>query len=209
MKLDVLSEQLFECRYPDALEHVDRGIPGVGFYPGAEGFVDQSPEGGVMFLGRDWGLKRDYDGFCRRASGETGVTWRNFRDYYLPAFTAVPLWCTNYLLGLRKDGKATGNIEVIIPKDEWPVFEAYCWEFLQAQVLLQRPLLVVVLGEYNKSDLRRSDRLGGGHKLHHTFCAKGDKHRVCSRFRTPSVLFEVQGEPETSLRKGHGTEVFV
>jgi len=144
------------CKYPAPLECAVRGISGNGFYPAASGVInDVSPDQGVMFLGRDWGSKKDYIGFCGdKGESESGPTWRRFEEFYLPEFLNVPIWCTNYLLGVRSKGAARGNIRKQIDEDEWNTFEGYCWDFLHAEVMLLRPRVLVVFGDYNKRDLR-------------------------------------------------------
>jgi hypothetical protein len=161
MNLDSLNP-LPKSAYPEQMLHVDRGIHGSGFYPGARGFPNEiSPYGGVMLLGRDWGTKNDYDRFSGwPARDESGLTWRNTRDVYLAGLSNFPVWCTNYLMGVRKDGSAEGNIAERIDLLAWIKYESACWGFLQQQVLFQRPKVIVIFGPYNRDDLQRSNRLG-------------------------------------------------
>src|SRR5216683_585300 len=100
MRLDSLSELLLACPYPSQMEHIDCGILGAGYYPGAQGFSGRSPEGGVMLLGRDFGTKSYYDRLSGTpAKDETAPTWQRTKEHYFPSFQGVPIWCTNYLLG--------------------------------------------------------------------------------------------------------------
>jgi hypothetical protein len=113
MNLNSLSERLRACRYPPQLEHVECGILGSGFYPGARGFsCSGSPYDGIMLLGRDFGTKAYYQRLCgipRR--DETASTWRRTRDIYLASFIGLPVWCTNYIVGVRKNGSSVGNVK--------------------------------------------------------------------------------------------------
>lgn len=161
MDLDSL-DPLPKGAYPEQMLPVDRGIHGLGFYPGARGFPkENSAYGGVMLLGKDWGTKKDYDRFSGWPSrDESGLTWRNTRDVYLARLRNFSVWCTNYLMGVRKDGSAENNIADRIDPSAWIEYESACWDFLQQQVLLQRPKVIVIFGPFNREDLQRSNRLG-------------------------------------------------
>jgi hypothetical protein len=186
MNLNALSELLRACPYPEQMEHIERGILGSGFYPGARGFTGmQVPEGGILLLGRDFGTKTYYAQLCGNpARDETAITWRHTRDIYLACFTGLPVWCTNYLLGVRKNRSSKGNIKSKVASSDWNSFEAYCWKFLQAQVLLQRPRLIVVLGGDNRDDLTSEDRLGqvSDNGLRHSFANGDGTHSVLVTF---------------------------
>jgi hypothetical protein len=104
MDLDSL-DPLPKGAYPEQMLPVDRGIHGLGFYPGARGFPkENSAYGGVMLLGRDWGTKKDYDRFSGWPSrDESGLTWRNTRDVYLARLRNFSVWCTKL-----SDGRTQG-----------------------------------------------------------------------------------------------------
>src|SRR5215475_11842124 len=110
MNLESLSELLRMCPYPEQMKHVECGILGAGFYPGARGFRDnQPPYGGIMLLGRDFGTKTYYERLCGfPARDETASTWQRTRDIYLASFAGLPVWCTNYLMGIRSEGSSVG-----------------------------------------------------------------------------------------------------
>jgi hypothetical protein len=181
LDISSLSSQLRACRYPGALEYIECGILGSGFYPGASGF-DQTqppPQGGIMLLGRDWGKKSDYERFAGLpARGEAGFTWQQTRDVYLAGLAPWPVWCTNYLVGVRTEGSAEGNVKGRIEQPAWDAFESDCWSFLQSQVLLQRPLLVIVCGRDNRADLTVRGRFGATscEELRHTFKTEAGEH---------------------------------
>jgi hypothetical protein len=171
LQLDTLSQLVSDCPYPPEMEKIERGILGAGFYPGAQGFTsEQFPYGGVLLLGRDFGVLDYYTRLAGEpARDETATTWTRTRDIYIPCFSHLPVWCTNYLLGARRGGPSIGNVKERITPDAWRSFEAYCWRFLQAQVLLQRPRFVVVLGAFNREDLQVSNRLGPSPHGRHLF----------------------------------------
>lgn len=186
MNLDRLASYLRNCKYPSALKHIDRGILGRGFYPGAQGFIaGNSPLGGILLLGRDFGTKDYYNSLCGLpARDETAITWRHTRDIYLESLGCLPVWCSNYLIGVRKTGSSKGNIKNKLSASEWQEFERYCWDFLQEQVLLQRPLLVVIFGGDNRRDLTLPNRLGSvqGSELKHIFGRNGEHHSAVVTF---------------------------
>ena len=166
--------------------HVECGILGSGFYPGARGFDDdRSPYGGIMLLGRDFGPRTYYERLCGvPMRDETASTWRRTRDIYLASFAGLPVWCANYLMGVRNEGSSVGNVKARISLSDWVVFEGFCWRFLQAQVLLQKPRLLVVLGGDNRGDLTVNGRFGhvSGTHLRHTFKTEDGQHCVLVTF---------------------------
>ena len=186
LELQLLSESLGQCQYPDQLLQIERGILGAGYYPGARGYdASLSPIGGIMLLGRDFGTKDYYDRLCGTpARDETAITWRHTRDIYLSILANVPLWCTNYLMGVRKSGSSKGNIKDKIDPLQWQTFEACCWRFLQAQVVLQRPRVVVVFGGFNRENLTVPDRFGLPATDPFTFIFKNEEseHRALVTF---------------------------
>ena len=193
MNLDRLSGLLCACPYPEQMEYIERGILGSGFYPGAQGFPDAlSADGGILLLGRDFGTKDYYKRLCGTpAQDETALTWRKTRDIYLACFSGLPVWCTNYLLGVRRGGSSEGNIEDLVSASDWISFEEYCWGFLQAQVLLQRPRLIIIFGGDNRTDLTSEKRLGyvSGDGIRHSFTDGEEEHSVFVSFQHhPSSL---------------------
>jgi hypothetical protein len=180
MNLKELSAQLRLCRYPDQMEFVECGILGAGFYPGTKGYAGNAmPSDGIMLLGRDFGTKKYYTRLCGNPPrDETANTWRKTRDIYMTALAEVPVWCTNYLMGVRKDGSSVDNVKKRITPSDWELFERDCWALLQAQVLLQHPRLVVILGGDNRDDLTVTWRLGTitESETRHTFVVGNRRH---------------------------------
>jgi hypothetical protein len=166
------------------MEKIERGIFGAGFYPGAQGFTsEQFPYGGDLLLGRDFGVVDYYERLAGDpARDETATTWTRTRDIYLPCFDDAPVWCTNYLLGARKASPSIGNVKDRISPTAWKPYEAYCWRFLQAQVLLQRPRLVIVLGAFNREDLQLPNRLGAATNVRYIFQDGQDQHSALIAF---------------------------
>ena len=79
-------------------------------------------------------------------------------------------------MGVRREGSAIGNMRKTIADSG--LYEGFCWEFLQAQVLLQRPLGIAVMGRANRGYLKIAGRLGvdQGDPFHHTFTHEGKSH---------------------------------
>jgi hypothetical protein len=148
--------------------HIDRGIEGNGYYPGARGFAaDIDPTNGIMLLGRDFGLYSYYVKRCRISNAdETMYTWQRTVDCVLEPLSGTGVWAVNYLLGARRKPPATGNLRNLIPEEQWRPYEQFCWEFLGRAALLQKPRHIVVLGSNNHEDLTAADRL---QTPHHTF----------------------------------------
>ena len=132
-----------------------------------------------MLLGRDWGTQIQYNQWRGLpVRDETAITWTRTRDIHLQALKKFPVWCTNYLLGIRRDGSAVGNLRDGIEPRSWGKYEGQCWAFLQRQVLLQRPKLIVVLGKPNRIDLERENRFGihAVDFFEHTFVVDQETH---------------------------------
>jgi hypothetical protein len=160
---DALSEELRSLTYPVQLRYVDRGIDGQGFYPGARECIFGDPSSPlVMLVGRDFGTWDYYSGLAsQRGRSEYALTWRHTRDIYLRELAGLRLFCTNYLMGVRVDGSAKGDVSSRMSADEWSGFEQSCWGFLERQLAEASPSLILVFGADNRRDLDRPTRLGG------------------------------------------------
>src|SRR6202012_1670706 len=118
------------------MELVDRGIDGSGFYPGAKMCCFGEPTSPpVMILGRDFGT-RDYYTKLAAKSGrsEYSLTWRHIDDLYLPSLRNCYVFCTNYLMGVRMDGSAKGDVSERMSRETWISYEMSCWNFLCFQI---------------------------------------------------------------------------
>lgn len=188
MDLDILAPLLSSCPYPSGIVCIDRGITGNGYYPGARGFPEGSdPRGGIMLLGRDFGLHSYYLRRSRIANAdETMLTWQQTVDCALKPLDGVGVWALNYLLGARLSGPATGDLRDSISPEQWQAYEGFCWHFLCRAALLQRPGCIVVYGANNARDLQRVGRLEGPR---HTFRDAAGQHTAEIRYKShPSSL---------------------
>lgn len=188
MRVEQLDPLLRSCPYPTSMIHIERGIEGNGYYPGARGFaLGTDPTRGIMLLCRDFGLHCYY---IKRSgienADETMYTWQRTVDCILEPLSGVGVWAVNYLLGAGKQEPATGNLKTLVPEEEWQVYDQFCWEFLAKGVLLQRPRCIVVLGGDNRDDLDTPERL---QRPSHTFRSGSEKHTVDVHYKQhPSSL---------------------
>ena len=194
MDIDNLSAGLRRISYPPQLQMVDRGIRGEGFYPGAAQclFGDGSPQ--IMLLGRDFGTLAYYEKLAALAGrSEYALTWRHTRSIYLTELAKASLFCTNYLMGVRVDGSAKGDLSARMTNEEWKAFEESCWVFLQRQIQTFEPDLILVFGSDNRRDLDQSlplRQIGTPMEFGpHPHSAIGSKNQephleVCRRIRT-------------------------
>jgi hypothetical protein len=194
--LNTWSDALAALPYPpQKMQCVDRGITGSGFYPGARNcFFGHEDAPRVMLLGRDFGTLSYYAPLAREPGrNEHALTWRHTQNLYVRPLYGAFTFCTNYLMGVRVDGSAKGDLSERLTTKEWRVFEAACWEFLQMQIAEIKPRLVVVFGADNQRDLIRKDRLGQPSRTvlyaPHPHSAIGERnaepHRlVCSEIKT-------------------------
>ena len=160
--LDEWGVELASLPYPPQMQHVDRGITGSGFYPGARNCLFGSAFApGVLFVGRDFGTLRYYSSLANKPGrGEHALTWRHTKDIYVDTLYGASVFCTNYLMGVRVDGSAKGDLRERLSAHEWGIFEPACWRFLQKQIVDSKPKLVVIFGSDNFRDLSKPDRLG-------------------------------------------------
>jgi hypothetical protein len=143
-----------------------------------------------MLLGRDFGDKSYYHKLVKQQPAEEDSdTWLRIRDIHFShnsqsTLRGLPIWCTNYLMGVRKEKPSTKNVKKRISPDDWLKYENSCWDFLQKQVLLQKPRLIVIFGARqdfradNQVDLLTDHRLGRGKRqtMIHDFVSGGKKH---------------------------------
>lgn len=135
-------------------------LPGTAFFPGGSGLwrprresrLPPMPEGGVMVLGQDYYTRIGYLGFLDAGDEVNTPTWRTIRGL----FSRVGLsedrcFFTNAWMGLRSDGKATGPYAGVRDRS----FTERCASFLNRQIAVQKPQLILVLGNQALRMIRR------------------------------------------------------
>jgi len=157
-------EELFEALpavrpYPPGVLEVPEHIPGVAFFPGGAGLwgakrdspLPPMPVGGVMVLGHDFHCEAGYQRSFAQGTeipepGEAGVrvpTWTALEELFAEVGISLSnCFFTNAYMGLREGNKSTGPF--IGARD--PAFMQRCREFLILQLHVQRPSLVITLG---------------------------------------------------------------
>jgi hypothetical protein len=161
LNLDSWNRELKRIHYPAQMQMVDRGISGLGYYPGARQCLFGAPSAPrVMILGRDFGTKAYYDRLASQPErSENSLTWRHTHGMYLARLSEMRVFCTNYLMGIRMDGSALGDVSERISKEDWLLYESSCWSFLSFQIEQFNPHVLLVCGKDNRRDLDREGRL--------------------------------------------------
>ena len=129
-------------------------IPGTAFFPGGSGLwgtdaaksLPRMPVGGIMVLGQDFDSER---GFCtslaRQSENLKGPTWRQLLSVLRHAgIDAGDCFFTNFFMGLRAGTCAIGRF----PGARDAAFVRRCQRFLQRQIDVQRPRLILTLGAH-------------------------------------------------------------
>jgi hypothetical protein len=144
--------------YPTDLTKVPGVLLGQGFFPGGDGLWrdrpesrdhDNFPSGGIMILGNDFGCLDNPDpkspGFRQclaNGSFENPPTWNIKETLRRAGLPGNGCFFTNAYLGLRRGTNSKGKSPGL--KD--PDFRPMCAEFLEYQLGIQRPILIVCLG---------------------------------------------------------------
>lgn len=153
--VDLLFRKLPDVEpYPTGTLRVPERIPGLAFFPGGDGLWPRGPNktrppmpvGGVMVLGHDFHSESGYKRSL--AAGEESLsspTWRQL----LPILGRAGIdrqqcFFTNAYMGLREGTKATGPFRGARDSS----FVDRCRRFLDVQLGVQRPRLIMTLGAY-------------------------------------------------------------
>lgn len=137
--------------YPEGTVPVWARLRGTAFFPGGSGLwrptdSDHLPpmsEGGVMVVGQDYYTKAGYLEFLRTGQELNTQTWRELRQLLAAAHLAEErCFFTNAWMGLRSEGRATGQYAGARDRG----FTRRCAAFLEHQIAVQRPRVVLTLG---------------------------------------------------------------
>lgn len=140
--------------YPRGVKAVPAPLQGLGFFPGGYGMwnVDSSrslppfPVGGVMVLAHDFHSEAGYLASFKLGGERLSMpTWRNLLKLFEAALVArESCFFTNIYMGLREGAATTGPF----PGAHDSRFVDHCKAFLVEQIRVQRPSLIVSLGQY-------------------------------------------------------------
>lgn len=154
-RLDQMEQELrFQGQsYPPGMCKFPFRLAGQGFFPGGDGLWREQaelmankegalPKAGVVFIGNDFGTLASYNKLKNRGY-ENVPTWRHLKARVRNAgLPTEKTFFTNAIMGLREEGSALG-------RRNWqglPLFAQFCREFLQFQLEILAPRLVVVMG---------------------------------------------------------------
>lgn len=148
-EIKALRLEVEKLGYPQGIiSKVNGEINGPGFFPGAYGMLTQSDrisDKSIMVLGQD---QDNTEGFQKslRLNRETySKTWTNL----LQLFNEVQIdlaqcFFTNCLMGIRQNATTNTGIS---PGYKDPEFRRSCLKFLCYQISLQRPKVILCLGQ--------------------------------------------------------------
>jgi hypothetical protein len=158
-------DQLGSADYPSGVVPllVEERLPGTAFFSAGAGLVrrrgerlPEFPAGGVMFVGHNLDAEEPYR---RRVLEERDhgdpdrpsmATWRNmYAMLRLGEVDRAEVFFTNYFVGL----KAGKNPNGAFPGKDSPSFLAWCEAFLDEQIRVMRPRVVIALGTWTQGRL--------------------------------------------------------
>ena len=148
--VEYLFDSLNDIDYPDGLIAATERISGTAFFPGGFGLWRQDggalppmPCGEVMVLGQDFGTSKDFRRALRLGNELHTPTWRNLLQLLEDAAVS-PQQCffTNAYMGLRTGDSSTGPS----PGARDRRFRERCALFLEEQIAVQQPRLILALG---------------------------------------------------------------
>lgn len=140
--------------YPAGVCAVNGHVAGIGFFPGGDGLWKEAmasirlpmPVGEIMILGHNFDSEAGFRKSVERGSESLQApTWRNLLNL-LQTARIQPHSCffTNVYMGLIAEGSNTGRF----PGAKDPVFVARCLDFLEEQIAVLRPAIILSLGAY-------------------------------------------------------------
>ena len=147
-KIERLFDQAKQLHYDEScgMKAVEK-MKGPGFFPGCSGFHDNLSDDVnriVMIVGQDFDTETNYNKLGDNGEVASNTTWRNLKillqDIGIPRNIC---FFTNAYMGLRKDGKNTGQS----PAKKSSSFTKQCQDFFKDQLRVINPELVLILGK--------------------------------------------------------------
>ena len=143
--------------YPAGICSFPEQVKGTTFFPGGQGLwfeasqeeMPNFPRNGVMVLGQDYDTRASYKNTLALSKNgnihpaEKSPTWTNLLKFLKDAgISPQDCFFTNLFMGLRESGKSTGKF----PGAKDKKFVQRCLDFLEEQIEIQRPALILTLG---------------------------------------------------------------
>lgn len=150
--VDLFQQSQITRPYPAGVVEPPQQIVGTSFFPGGHGVWEsetslaQFPLGGIMVLGHDFHNEAGYlAAMAKWRENLNGSTWRPLISLFAAAGVSLPkCFFTNFYMGLRIGSTVTGPF----PGSKDLDFVSRCRLFLLHQMGLQKPRLVLVLGNH-------------------------------------------------------------
>jgi uracil-DNA glycosylase len=148
-EIETLRQIVDQMYYPQGIiSKVNGEINGPGFFPGAYGMLTQSDrisDKQIMVLGQDQDNTKGFEQSLRAKRETYSQTWTNLLGLFKEAqIDRSQCFFTNCLMGIRQN--ATTNTGVS-PGYKDAEFRRNCLEFLSFQISLQRPKVILCLGQ--------------------------------------------------------------
>ena len=145
--------------YPAGICSFPEQVKGTTFFPGGQGLwfeasqeeMPNFPRNGVMVLGQDYDTLASYKNTLALSKNgnihpaKKSPTWTNLLNFLKDKDVDIPpqdCFFTNLFMGLRESGKSTGTF----PGAKDKKFVHRCLDFLETQITIQRPSLILTLG---------------------------------------------------------------
>lgn len=142
--------------YPSFMEKVPKPLRGQAFFPGGDGLWREPADiangsnervsvHGIMIVGNDLGNAATFKAEKTDKQYEEDLTWVNLRPRIeLSRLPREKVFFTNAVMGLRKNLGSKDKIDWMAANS---TFAARCRRFLETQIRLLRPRLVIVIGQ--------------------------------------------------------------
>jgi uracil-DNA glycosylase len=147
-KIETLFEKAKQLHYDECcgMKVVDK-MKGSGFFPGCTGFHNNPSDiknTFVMVVGQDFATEEYHQKIGDKGEVDSNTTWRNLKTLLKDIRIDEDIcFFTNAYIGLRKNGKNTGQS----PAKKSPNFTQQCQKFFKEQLSVINPELVLILGK--------------------------------------------------------------
>jgi len=134
--------------YPDTVASVVKLVGGTAFFPGGTGLLNDVSSSNIptiLVLGQDFSTEIEYNRILKSGGNMSSPTWVNIVNLFDQAcIDLCDCFFTNSFMGLRKTDSMTGRFPGYRDKQ----FVDRSLEFLEFQIQLVRPRIIITLGKY-------------------------------------------------------------